>query len=174
MDNAYYHWYKGHGICACCAKKDATPGRVFCDDCLEKQRIRKRKEKEKLSPEELLTFKKHKRETGMNLRRKRAETGRCIDCGKTPLYNGTKHCMECLLKHRRRNREIAPMVNKNRIKGVECLWCGKPVVPGKCYCPKCLAKKRELALYASTFASEHNKKVKMQINAEVLECKRKR
>lgn len=33
-----YVWYKEHGICPACKHAKASPGRVLCDECLEKQR----------------------------------------------------------------------------------------------------------------------------------------
>ena len=31
-----YVWYKEHGICPTCRHAKASPGRVLCDECLEK------------------------------------------------------------------------------------------------------------------------------------------
>lgn len=40
-----YKWYKAHGVCVGCRKRDAVKGRVRCPECAAKARMRTRKYK---------------------------------------------------------------------------------------------------------------------------------
>lgn len=131
MQGNYYHWYKDHGICVCCGKQDAIPGRTMCDDCLELKRAenKKRRESPKVQDAMQAYRKRHWQE--------RIEKGLCPKCGK-PLYEGRKLCYECVLKNRRRvkqYRDNNPRTLKESWKKAGlCLKCGKPRVKDKMFC----------------------------------------
>ena len=131
MQGNYYHWYKEHGICVNCGKRDAVPGYVMCDGCLELKRTENRKRRESAKEQETLQAyrKRHRKE--------RLEQGLCPRCGK-PLYAGHKLCYECVLENRRRakqHRENNPSTLKSGWKKAGlCLRCGKPRAKDKMLC----------------------------------------
>lgn len=117
MQGNYYHWYKDHGICVCCGKQDAIPGRTMCDDCLELKRAenKKRRESPKVQDAMQAYRKRHWQE--------RIEQGLCPKCGK-PLYEGRKLCYECVLKNRRKakqHRDDNPRTLKESWKKLVCV-----------------------------------------------------
>lgn len=131
MQGGYYHWYKEHGICTCCGKQDAIPGRTMCDDCLGLKRAenKERRKSPKVQDAMQAYRKRHWQE--------RLEQGLCPRCGK-PLYAGHKLCYECVLKNRRRGqqyRDDNPRTLKESWKKAGlCLKCGKPRVKDKMFC----------------------------------------
>lgn len=171
MENDYYHWYVEHGICGSCGKQDVVPGRSFCYECLEKGRKYKAEKISNLSPDALVAFRKHKSSKQHELREKRKANKQCVQCGNPKIYNGTKYCMECLLRRRKQNAVARQLKSKHRIRGVECLWCGKDVVRGKFYCSECLERKRKYANFERKYAQESNEKLRSKIHVDILECK---
>lgn len=159
MQGEYYHWYKEHGICVSCAKKDAAPGRIMCDDCAERERERQ-KQRRKNNP---LTA-DVRREYNKRHRKERLEQGLCPNCGK-PLYKDLKSCYECHLKDIRygleRRQKNPSTLRESRRKDGVCLKCGKPRVPGKFYCEEChqkSCKSLEKARKSSGWTSEYMSK----------------
>lgn len=171
MLNEYYRWYVAHGICGQCGKRDVVPGRSQCYKCLEKGRKYKAEKQSSLSPDALVAFKKHKSEKEHELRERRKANEQCVSCGKPQLYDGTKYCMECLLRRRKQGAASRQSKVKHRIRGVECLWCGKDVVKGKYYCPECLERKRKYADLAREYAKANNQELRAKIHVEMMECK---
>ena len=156
MQGEYYHWYKEHGICVNCAKQNAAPGRIMCDECAELNREKQRQRK-KNNPSNADARRAYNRRH----RKERLEQGLCPDCGK-PLYNGLKSCYECHLKDIRysqeRRRENPATLDESRRKNKVCLKCGKPRVPGKFYCKehyKKAVKSLEKARESSGWTSEY-------------------
>lgn len=121
-------WFKEHNICVQCRKNRASPNRVRCDDCLEKASEYKQLHKQDNSKA---------RETAKNLREKYLSVKLCSKCGKKPTCNGTKYCVECLLKSRRNNRKYK---EERRDTKTGCLWCGKEKYKDKQYCLNCYKK----------------------------------
>lgn len=117
-----YEWYKKHGICVKCRKRDAEPHRVKCLECSEKQRIIDSKR---------VRDKEEQAKIQRDLRKRRKEQGICYRCTKKATHG--VHCYEHFLYARRKGRE------KKSKKGFSelglCRICGEPPVPGKKLCP---------------------------------------
>lgn len=121
-------WFIEHNICIQCRKNRAAPNRVRCDDCLEKESEYKRLHKQDNNKV---------RETAKNLREKYLSVKLCSRCGKRKPCNGTKCCVECLLKSRRNNKRYK---EKYRTVKTGCLWCDKKKYKNKQYCIDCYNK----------------------------------
>ena len=97
-------FFRAHGICTQCRKEKAMPGKAYCWECAEKDHERKVARYAALTDEqreaEIAEWKARTKE----LRRRRIESGTCVQCGKRPAWNGRQRCLDCTLKARRRAR----------------------------------------------------------------------
>lgn len=131
MSKADYNFCKSLGLCPRCnGKHKAAPGRVFCEDCLEKYRDEKA-----AVPQERKREIEEKRKPRRNaLRAERRESGLCIYCGK-PVYRGGKRCYEHTLQNRRHQRTLRERKRLEKPVGA-CLMCSDPALPGYKLCEK--------------------------------------
>lgn len=118
-----YAWYKAHGICVACGRKDAMLGRVRCFDCLEKERTRGRRYRESEDHKALKKQANARREAA------RKENGQCIACAR-PAVPGKVRCQFHLAKDARNHKHA-----EWKPPG-ECLYCTEPHTEGKKLCEK--------------------------------------
>ena len=120
-DRTNYEWYKAHGICPCCQKRKARPGRVTCAECGGKNAAAARRSYAKLTPEEQEAYKARMREChrawwakqpeerrrkyyeqsktcGRRLKEERKAAGLCVYCGKAPARPERLACEACAAK----------------------------------------------------------------------------
>ncbi|UZE45941.1 hypothetical protein [Selenomonas sputigena] len=131
-----YHWRKEHGVCVKCGKEDAEPGKTLCAECAEKQSVHNKRYWGSLDAEKRQKIIRQTRERSRAQREQRKNLGLCVICGKKAA-KGKAHCIECLLKERRRNFE---RYNTRRVKtdfseGL-CCCCNEPALPDKKFCKK--------------------------------------
>jgi hypothetical protein len=82
--------YRKIGICIACGCEEAEPGKSFCIECAEKNRLRCRNKH---------INKEKKRDYEKKLYADRKANGICVRCGKRKSYKGTM-CGICAEKHR--------------------------------------------------------------------------
>lgn len=89
-----YYWYKSRGICPRCHAKDASKGKVYCLDCLDKEAV-------------ATMIYKSKHDTKENNRifcrdryQKAKEEGICVRCFKRKARDGKISCQMCFNKIR--------------------------------------------------------------------------
>lgn len=92
-----YHWYRDHGICFECKRRDAEPGRMLCAACKRERALRA----EHRDP----GGEKRKAYLRERYARLKAE-GLCVDCGRRKAQEGHVHCARCL-KKKQELREVA-------------------------------------------------------------------
>lgn len=103
MNKSDYNWdyqaLKRLHICVSCKKRPAEVGRVRCEYCAEKGRIRYlEKRKDPALVEKM-------RSQGRKTRAARIAAGKCEACG-NPIYKNSKsYCYECTIRNRRRAKE---------------------------------------------------------------------
>lgn len=136
--NAEY--YKKLGRCPVCGRKDAKTDAVggWCFDCLEKEREKRNRNKEKRN--------QHRIVTGKRLYEERKRAGLCTQCGKPIDGTGLK-CKKCAAVHRERAKDkwIASGKPTGRWETDLCGRCMKRQnVPGYKLCEECLEKQREM------------------------------
>ena len=85
MTTERYWRLKEAGLCACCGEKEPVSGRVYCQSCLDWERLQSR-----------------------SRRRVYAEIGICTTCGKAAPEKGRKTCRTCI------NKRIARYGEKRR------------------------------------------------------------
>lgn len=95
-------WLKARGFCINCGKVRAEPGKQKCEMCnLRRAEYYVRYEKEHENTRQI------RNERAYQLRRERSARwvaeGKCRLCGKAPWWDGTRTCMECTIRERRRN-----------------------------------------------------------------------
>ena len=131
-----YQWCKAHGICAQCRKNTTEPHRTLCADCAARQVERNQKLFAALPEAQQRTRLDQAAARVAQLKKRRIEHGECIRCGKKAA-KGKKHCTECLLKIRRRNRARydAKRVKTDFHEGL-CSRCNEPALPDKMLCKK--------------------------------------
>lgn len=136
---AYHHeayfWYRAHGICYSCHHEDAVIAGL-CGKCyyLTNERAHAYRQKNR----EVLNAK------GNEYRAKKRAAGLCVSCGMRPAEPGRKYCEKCLAKDRRRGFIKRAEKRISRPPN-QCKLCEKDRVPGYCYCPEHLERKRESA-----------------------------
>lgn len=118
-----YAWYKAHGICVTCGREDAMLGRVRCFDCLEKERKRQGRYRERKG------YKASKKQANARRAAARKENGQCIACAR-PAVPGKVRCQFCLSKDARNHKHA-----EWKPPG-ECLYCKEPHAEGKKLCEK--------------------------------------
>ena len=106
-------YYKGTHVCPKC-KKEHDGRHLRCEECLKRDRERKR-----------------------GYREKRASEGLCVTCGKNPPAPGRKNCSECL----RDDKETREALKSLHIC-VSCRI--RTAAPNRIRCEYCLAKKAEI------------------------------
>ena len=131
-----YQWCKAHDICAHCHKNATEPHRTLCADCAARQVERNQKLFAALPEAQQQARLNQAAARVSQLKKRRIEHGECIRCGKK-VAKGKKHCTECLLKIRRRNRARydAKRVKTDFHEGL-CNRCNEPALPGKMLCKK--------------------------------------
>lgn len=93
-----YAWFKEHRICPACRHAKAAPGRVLCDECLEKQRETDKIRRKNKDRAQANAYQKERRE-------RLKANGICFRCGKRKAVSGKTMCYECAIKYRRWDRE---------------------------------------------------------------------
>ena len=131
-----YEWYKSHKICPLCRIRDASPNRTWCDECAERERVKRLA----MSPEAKEASKAKARERSRKIREERKAAGLCTRCGR-PLekYNTRTECDFCKADKRKRDKARHGS-NQYAELGV-CLWCGAARIPDKKFCRKCYERK---------------------------------
>lgn len=138
-----YYTRKEQGICVDCGKNKTTNGKVRCDECAERIRIRRNRTHEHQYLKETYEWRK-----AHNM---------CVACGKErPLKNHTM-CPECIYKdtmrhigikftdeQKQKKNERAREKRKELIADGRCYMCGKKLV-GTQYksCPTCRDYKKK-------------------------------
>ncbi len=131
MSKEDYDFCKSLGLCPRCnGKHKAVPGRVFCEDCLEKYRD----EKAAVPQERKREIEEHRKPRRNAIRAERRESGLCIYCGK-PVYKGMSRCYEHMLQNRRYQREHRQRKRLEKPAGA-CLMCNDQALPGYKLCEK--------------------------------------
>lgn len=154
MSESIYEFYKQRGICPYCKKEKSEPGKVACQNCIDKRKRRA----ENMTPEERARRKARLREQCKARYEKKKAAGLCAMCGKVPPTPGRTYCQACAEQRKKyhyeptpeaaeRYREMARTSNKARYEGRKaaglCTRCGEPAAPGKTNCENCLRKMRE-------------------------------
>lgn len=124
-----YVWHKEHGICPACRHAKASPGRVLCDECLEKQRETDRIRRKNKDRTQVNSYQKERRE-------RLKASGMCFRCGKRKAECGKTMCSECAIKYRRWDREWHSKHSRHFKETGQCQWCDSMAIPGKNYCQK--------------------------------------
>lgn len=84
--------------------------------------------------------KEYQRTWQAELKRKRAERGLCIGCGKRPPVDGKKNCAKCLERISREHKKYY----EKRLSAGLCIKCGKNIPSeGRKTCDECLIKCRK-------------------------------
>ena len=117
-----YQWYKEHGICVRCHKRDAEPHRVKCFECAEQQRI--------VDSKRVRSKEEHAKQQREITRRKK-EQGICYRCKKKATHG--VFCYEHFIYSKRKDRERKTKKGFGEI-GL-CRICGEEPSPGKKLCP---------------------------------------
>ena len=139
-DKEVYEWRKSKGICVACGQENSVNGTNFCLVCLMDKRDKGREHYKPLEGE----AKQKKAEKNLVRYYEAKEQGICVQCKTRKAINDTVFCLECGIKHKKRNerynREVlgcTPCVLKGN--GDYCSWCGKPVEnKGEKLCNRCL------------------------------------
>lgn len=134
-----YRWYRDHGICPQCRKREVAIGLKACPECLERH-ANWLAQYRQADPEKIWAYQRA-------LRKRRADEGRCWACGR-PTGTDKRTCPACLAKKRRKWRE--QHVYSVKPDGI-CKWCDEPVAPGYKYCEAHLEQKRAAMLHARQF-----------------------
>lgn len=128
-DRLTYNYYKEHGICVKCHRRDAALTHVLCDECAPKVR----RYEQHIDPSKL----NEKRDKRMERYYYRKAAGLCVQCGKRKAYNGGVFCMDCTLRRRRRRAPIlAARKKKTNFSEGLCMLCNEPALPGKKLCER--------------------------------------
>lgn len=124
---------KKHHICRDCGAQDAytLAGRTYCAECAEKYRIRVAKRRETAG--DIL------RQRQAEIRRKRAEEGRCVRCGGRT--DGHKTCKACRMETAANRRKRTGRDWSMRVSGFECFFCGGEPMEGRKICEACYRQK---------------------------------
>ena len=144
-NKALYNARKEAGLCARCGKSPVRKGHVMCAQCEADIAAWHYAKKAQLTPEEREAYLARERARNQARRDRLKAQGLCIDCGEHPTECGKLRCKACAAKHNRETHERkirAGELKQYRELGL-CLHCGAERVPGKMYCPDCLAKKRK-------------------------------
>ena len=150
MSESIYEFYKQRGICPYCKRERSAPGKVACQNCIDKQK----RQTENMTPEE-----REKRKAQCKARyQKKKAAGLCTMCGKVPPTPGRTYCAKCaeqrkkyhytpdpetVEKYKASSRASGKARYERRKAAGLCTRCGKPAVPGKTHCEDCLRKMRE-------------------------------
>ena len=126
-----YDWYKSNGICVQCLRYDASPGRVRCEVCLNKNAEASKNRRAKMQSVS-------QSDRLRNLRESRKEKGLCIWCGKPRSQYSSSFCIDCRVKNQKRNnaKKIGISRSERPMYGM-CYRCGSCIVPGNRLCDKC-------------------------------------
>ena len=146
----WYYYYKANNICVGCGRRKAEPQKVYCLDCLIKEResslsyYHKNKDdilKKYAMPDGRYEIKKKSYH-------QRKQQGICVHCGKRKAAKDRVRCIYCLAK-----------VKKARMKGYRkkhpfkgeyiCCFCSNKVVEGYKVCAEHLQKLRERAKHGA-------------------------
>ena len=127
-----YEWRKAHGICICCGKADAEPGKTLCLVCRmdrrEYWREYHRKKAESITEEE----KQIRNEKSLRRYYERKEQGLCTQCSK-PRYKNFAHCYDHYLSHKRSCERSSRKKYSYHPSGT-CRICGGEPAPGHKMC----------------------------------------
>ena len=140
-----YEWYKAHGICVACKKREAARGHSLCPDCMEERRDRYQKKKALMTEDERKERNARSNEHTRAGRARRKRDHRCLNCGK-PAKDGDIYCYECGLRVRRKKKEAMrkyrmahpeyePRVKTDFSPGL-CSRCNEPALPGFKLCKR--------------------------------------
>ena len=149
MSESNYEFYKARGICPYCKRERSAPGKVACQNCIDKQK----RQTENMTPEE-----REKRKAQCKARyQKKKAAGLCTMCGKVPPTPGRTYCAKCaeqrekyhytpdpetVEKYKATARASGKARYERRKAAGLCTRCGEPAAPGKTHCEDCLRKMR--------------------------------
>lgn len=126
-------WRKAHGICTCCGKVDAEPGKTLCLACRMDRReyFREyyRKKAETMTEEEKTARSEKKR---LQYSEKK-ELGICPRCTR-PTYKNHAYCYEHYLSQKRAHARAYRKKYPYHPSGT-CRICGGEPAPGHKMCP---------------------------------------
>ncbi len=128
----WYYWYKDHGICPVCKKRDADEGYTTCLVC--RMDLRAKGETHK-------TESSHRHQQWLKRRRDLCYAfGVCVTCEKRDAENGKSICKICAVKAKiraeKRRQEKGIMPRNSYTKNGICFFCESPVLPGRKTCEK--------------------------------------
>lgn len=125
-------WYKSHGICPRCGKKELYGDEKMCLECKAITYETNMRSRKKLGKEHYNTMhaqwakKKHK---------ERIENGICTRCGKRKADYGFKTCGICREKIRNQKRKESKSEDRReRVEKGLCFFCDNPVLDGYKVC----------------------------------------
>ena len=136
--------YKELGICVVCGKRLAEPGRVSCIECLSRDRIKKRQDRQKMTEEERKEKNQQINKAHRELYKKRKDAGVCTRCGQRKPMIGRPICIEC---HVRAVRNRKPKRGKPRSEYPNhglCYFCGSPTYKDFKVCKSCYERLERL------------------------------
>ena len=150
-----YEYYKKHGVCVWCQRREAEPGKILCYECAEKDRKRAH-DKYYANHEKSL---KNNRRGYARRREKRKALGICTRCGSRKAMPGHTLCLECNIKMNRYARERK---RKNGAIPKEARMEGRIVHPLRC--AGC-ARKETLPEMLRSLMREHCERTRDNSNA---------
>ena len=130
MSQSTYYKRKERGVCNICGKRKPVEGKLICQDCADKQKEYRNKNRQFFR-----------------------ENNLCVRCGKNKVFGDEKECPECLAymaevnkksreKHGGNSTYYKKDIKRLKENGI-CRGCRKrKVAEGKTYCEICLEKKR--------------------------------
>lgn len=154
-------WYKENGICLHCGQRHVKPGCQMCHECLANKNDATKIWYHNLSDEAKKA--RHAKNYGSQRKteQRRFEQGLCFRCGKRPPILHTRYgqCAVCRAKSREQQRRKrirnGTVPRDERVKGVFCYRCGKPITKDK-YCPECYGIVVKQMEHARQFRAKEN------------------
>lgn len=134
-------WFLDHKICSRCRKNKVSPGRKTCDDCLDKQRKRRKELRAERTQEQIDAAKLYRK----RYKQERIKSGVCYRCGK-PLFENHTVCYEHYISEKKRWTKRSWQKNHHYRELGLCMWCGAERKKGYLFCPTCYEKKKAQAL----------------------------
>lgn len=131
MNAENYAFYKSQGICTCCRKAKAIPGRTRCLDCRMEQRIYESKRKKKSDSKK-----------DMERYNEAKANGICVRCKKRKAEHGLK-CNRCYTAVLRKKKSIRIGVPRSELPnyGICYSCCKNEILPGRKVCGACYEKR---------------------------------
>lgn len=139
-----YEWYKAHGICVKCGRRDAFNGRVECEYCIERRYLYSKQEKRVEAARHFANSRYHAR----------LEAGVCPYCGKAPIHGEYKSCESCRKKLKQYRKIRQHETEQNFVSEKESWMCRM----GQCQVP---------AAAGETLCAKHSQQIKTMIDRSI-------